>query len=128
MTMGWLADESGLQKCAANYAPLTPLSHLQRAADVFADRTAVVWKSTRLTYAEYHARVSQLASALAETGIAPGDVVATLLPTSRRRPRRISACPPAGRYCVPSTLGWRRPRSPIRLIIPAQSWFWWIQP
>lgn len=78
--MGWLADESGLQKCAANYAPLTPLSHLQRAADVFADRTAVVWKSTRLTYAEYHARVSQLASALAETGIAPGDVVATLLP------------------------------------------------
>lgn len=29
-------------KCAANYAPLTPLSHLQRAADVFADRTAVV--------------------------------------------------------------------------------------
>ncbi len=78
--MGWLADEAGLQKCAANYAPLTPLSHLQRAADVFADRTAVVWKSTRLTYAEYHARVSQLASALAETGIAPGDVVATLLP------------------------------------------------
>lgn len=39
-------------------APDAPLSHLQRAADVFADRTAVVWKSTRLTYAEYHARQS----------------------------------------------------------------------
>ena len=78
--MGWLADETGLQRCAANYAPLTPLSHLRRAADLFADRTAVVWKSTRLSYADYAARVSRLASALAASGIAPGDVVATLLP------------------------------------------------
>ncbi|MFZ5751020.1 MAG: AMP-binding protein [Pseudomonadota bacterium] len=78
--MGWLADETGLEKCAANHAPLTPLSHLARAADVFADRTALVWKSTRLTYAEYAAEVSRLASALALRGIRPGDVVATLLP------------------------------------------------
>ena len=78
--MGWLADETGLEKTAANFAPLTPLSHLRRAADVFAARTAVVWKSTRLSYADYAARVSQLASALAQRGIRPGDVVATLLP------------------------------------------------
>lgn len=78
--MGWLADETGLGKCAANHVALTPLSHLQRAADVFANRTALVWKSTRLSYAEYHARVSRLASALVAHGIQPGDVVATLLP------------------------------------------------
>lgn len=78
--MGWLADESGLGKTRANYAPLTPLSHLRRASDVFAHRTAVVWKSTRLSYADYATRVSQLASALAQRGIQPGDVVATLLP------------------------------------------------
>lgn len=78
--MGWLADETGLEKCAANYVPLTPLSFLKRAADIHADRTAVVWKSTRLTYAQYAARVSRLASALARHGIAPGDVVATLIP------------------------------------------------
>ncbi|OYU39454.1 MAG: acyl-CoA synthetase [Pseudorhodobacter sp. PARRP1] len=78
--MGWLADESGLGKTRANYAPLTPLSHLRRAADVFAHRTALVWKSTRLTYADYAARVSQLAHALTQAGIQPGDVVATLLP------------------------------------------------
>ena len=78
--MGWLQDETGLEKCAANYVPLSPLSHLKRAADVFANRTAVVWKSTRLSYADYGARVSRLASALAARGIRPGDVVATMLP------------------------------------------------
>ena len=78
--MGWLADESGLEKCAANYAALTPLSHLARAADLFAGRTALVWKSTRLSYAEYAAEVSRLASALAARGVRPGEVVATLLP------------------------------------------------
>ncbi|WP_435257957.1 AMP-binding protein [Thioclava sp. FR2] len=78
--MGWLADETGLEKCAANHVPLTPLSHLRRAADIFATKTAIVWKSTRLTYAEYGQRVSCLASALQRRGIQPGDVVATLLP------------------------------------------------
>jgi fatty-acyl-CoA synthase len=78
--MGWLADETGLEKCAANYVPLTPLSHLRRAAEVFAHRTAVVWKGTRLSYADYARRVSRLASALTDAGIAPGDVVATLMP------------------------------------------------
>ena len=78
--MGWMAEETGLDKCEANYVPLTPLSHLQRAASVFADHIAVVYGSHRATYRQYHARVSQLASALTELGIQPGDVVATLLP------------------------------------------------
>lgn len=78
--MGWLADETGLGKCAANYAPLTPLSHLKRAADLFAGREALVQGSTRRTYAEYAARVTKLASALAQAGVRSGDVVATLLP------------------------------------------------
>lgn len=78
--MGWLADETGLEKCAANYTPLTPLSFLRRAADIHADRTAVVWRSTRLSYRQYAEAVSRLASGLARRGIAAGDVVATLLP------------------------------------------------
>jgi len=76
-----MKDESGLEKNAANYVPLTPLSHLRRAARIFPDRLAVVYGDQhRKTYAEYHARVSRLASALAGAGIAPGDVVATILP------------------------------------------------
>ncbi|MEM7521061.1 MAG: AMP-binding protein [Pseudomonadota bacterium] len=78
--MGWMADETGLDKCAANYVPLSPLSHLRRAAHVFADRTAVVYGDHRVTYAEYYGRCTRLASGLAGLGIAPGDVVATLIP------------------------------------------------
>ncbi len=40
--MGWMQDETGLEKNAANYVPLTPLSHLIRAAQHFPDRTAIV--------------------------------------------------------------------------------------
>ncbi len=78
--MGWMPDETGLEKCRANYVPLTPLSHLNRAARVFPNHDAVVYGAIRLTYADYHARVSRLASALVEIGVQPGDVVATLLP------------------------------------------------
>lgn len=78
--MGWMQDETGLDKCAANYVALSPLSHLRRAADVFENRTAVVYGDHRVTYAQYHARCSRLASALVGMGVASGDVVATLLP------------------------------------------------
>jgi fatty-acyl-CoA synthase len=78
--MGWMRDETGLEKRAANYVPLTPLSHLQRAALIFADREAVVYGKTRITYAQYYRRVSRLASALTKVGVQPGDVVATILP------------------------------------------------
>ncbi len=78
--MGWLSDETGLRKCAANYAALTPLTHLHRAADIFAEREAIVYGTTRHSYSDYHRRVSQMASALAGRGVQPGDVVSTLLP------------------------------------------------
>lgn len=80
--MGWMKDETGLEKCAANYVPLSPLSHLRRAADVFAGHTAVIYGDHRVTYAQYHARCSRLASALAGMGVESGDVVATLLPNT----------------------------------------------
>lgn len=78
--MGWMTDESGLARGPANFVPLTPLSHLKRAADVHADRPALAYGDRVWTYAQYHARVSRLADALRGLGVAPGDVVATLLP------------------------------------------------
>ena len=78
--MGWMSNEVGLEKNEANYVPLTPLSHLRRAATVFSDRTAVIYGDHRKTYSEYFQRCTQLASALSKIGIKPGDVVATVLP------------------------------------------------
>ena len=78
--MGWMTDETGLDKNQANYVALTPLSHLRRAAVVFANLPAVSYGAHRKTYAQYYARCSQLASALQQRGVSPGDVVATLIP------------------------------------------------
>ena len=78
--MGWMSDETGLEKTRANHVALTPLSHLARAAEVFPNKQALIYGDMRLTYTDYHARVSQLASALHQRGVKPGDVVATLLP------------------------------------------------
>ncbi len=78
--MGWMSDETGLDKCAANYVPLTPLSHLQRAVTVYPTRTALIYGDHQLDYQTYYERVSRLASALTMVGVSPGDVVATILP------------------------------------------------
>ncbi len=78
--MGWLEDETGLDKGQANFVPLTPLSHLARAVRIWPGREALVYGETRLTYADYAAQVSRQASGLVRLGVQPGDVVATLLP------------------------------------------------
>jgi len=78
--MGWMANEEGLDKQRANYVPLTPLSHLNRALRVYPDRPALAYGTYRANYRQYHARVCQLASALTKLGVQSGDVVATILP------------------------------------------------
>jgi fatty-acyl-CoA synthase len=80
--MGWLKDETGLEKTDANHVALTPLSHLRRAAALFPEKLAIVDRARRFSYGDYHARASRLASALATAGVGPGDVVATLLPNT----------------------------------------------
>ncbi|MEL7279736.1 MAG: AMP-binding protein [Pseudomonadota bacterium] len=78
--MGWMKDETGLDKTSANFVPLTPLSHLRRAAKLFANHEAVVYRGFRKTYAEFYERCTRLASGLVKMGVEPGDVVATILP------------------------------------------------
>ena len=94
--MGWMRDEQGLDKTPANYVPLTPLSHLARAAKVCATQEALVYGDMRLNYTQYHARVSQLASALIQAGVKPGDVVATLLPNVPAQAEAHFGVPAAG--------------------------------
>ncbi|MGO4916712.1 acyl-CoA synthetase [Pseudogemmobacter sp. W21_MBD1_M6] len=68
-----------LDRNPANYQPLTPLTFLDRAAAVFPAYTAIVHGPLRRSYAAFYARSKQLASALAQLGIARGDTVSALL-------------------------------------------------
>jgi fatty-acyl-CoA synthase len=72
--------QQDLDKNPANHAPLTPISFLERAADVYPGRTAVIHGSWRADYAELRRRCRKLASALAARGVRPGDTVAVMLP------------------------------------------------
>jgi fatty-acyl-CoA synthase len=68
-----------LDKKPANYQPLTPLGFLERAADVFPNRTAIVHGGRSTSYRDFHLRAKRLASALAARGIKRGDTVAVML-------------------------------------------------
>ena len=70
----------GLDRNPANYATLTPLDFLSRAANVHPGRTAIVHGARRQTYAETYARCCRLAGALAACGIKRGDTVSLLAP------------------------------------------------
>jgi fatty-acyl-CoA synthase len=74
--------ELDLDRNAANYAPLTPLTFIERAASVYPDRTAVIHGAERYTWKETFTRCRRLASALANRGIGPGDTVAVMLPNT----------------------------------------------
>jgi fatty-acyl-CoA synthase len=71
--------EIDLDKNPANYAPLTPLGFIERAAYVHPRRAAVVHGARRYTWGETYARCRRLASALARRGIGVGDTVAAML-------------------------------------------------
>ena len=70
---------TGLDRCEANFQPLTPLGFLERAASTFPDHTAVIHGELRHTYAAFYARSRQLASALQQLGVQRGDTVSALL-------------------------------------------------
>src|SRR5216110_156058 len=70
--------EQDLERNAANYTPLSPLSLIARAAYVYPRHLAVVHGERRYTWAETYARSRRLASALVREGIGTGDTVALM--------------------------------------------------
>ena len=62
------------------HSNLTPLRFLERSANVFRDKPAVIYGDTRYTYPEMQRRVNRLASALIKAGVKKGDRVAILAP------------------------------------------------
>ena len=72
--------QQNLDRNEANYAPLTPLSFLERTADVFPQRMAWIHGDQRTSYTDFRKRCRQLASALARRGVQPGDTVTVMAP------------------------------------------------
>jgi len=80
---------------------LTPLRFLERSAQVWAERPAVVSGGRTFTYAEHHERIRRLAGALTQLGVGPGDRVATLLPNVIAMLELHYAVPGIGAVLVP---------------------------
>ncbi|HZZ91863.1 MAG TPA: acyl-CoA synthetase [Usitatibacter sp.] len=74
--------DSGLGRNAANHTPLSPLSFLRRAADVHADKAAVIHGERSYTYREFDERCRRFASMLARHGVGRGDTVAVMAPNT----------------------------------------------
>ena len=74
--------DQNLARNEANHAPLTPLTFIERAAEVYPDRLAIVHGALRQTWADTYRRTRQLASALQRAGIGKNDTVAVMLPNT----------------------------------------------
>ena len=67
-----------LAKNPANFTALTPLSFLQRTADIYGEREAIIYGERCYTWRQCHERCLRMASSLTELGIGKGDTVAVL--------------------------------------------------
>ena len=69
-----------LDKNAANYSQLSPLTFIERAASVYPERVAQIYADKRYSWAETYRRCRRFASALQQRGIEADDTVALMLP------------------------------------------------
>jgi len=83
-----------LDKNAANYVALSPVSFVERSAEVFGDLPAVVHGARRYTWAQVRERSARLAAALRALGIGRMDTVSVMLPNT---PEMVEA-----HYAVPA--------------------------
>ncbi len=70
--------EDNLPRTDANHVPLSPVSFLRRARDVYPDLPAVIYGERHYTWRELYERCVRLASALSAQGIGKGDTVSIM--------------------------------------------------
>ena len=83
-----------LDQNPANFVALSPLSFVERTAEVFGDLPAVIHGGRRYDWATLRDRSARLAAALRALGVARGDTVSTMLPNT---PEMVEA-----HYAVPA--------------------------
>lgn len=69
-----------LDKNAANYTPLSPITFIERAASVYPDQLALIYGAKQQTWAQTYARSRRFASALQKHGLQQDETVALMLP------------------------------------------------
>ena len=74
--------EQGLDKNPANFTPITPLLFLERSAQIYPQKIAVIHGKLRQTWSQTYERCRRLASALQKHGVGLGDTVAVMLPNT----------------------------------------------
>ena len=70
--------DTNLDKNKANHVPLTPLTFLKRAKEIYPNYEAIIYEEKNYTWAEVYKRVVKFASALTKIGIKKGDTVSFL--------------------------------------------------
>jgi len=86
--------EQFLDRQPANFVALSPVSFVERSAEVFGDLTAVVHGARRYTWAQTRERSARLAAALRALGVGRGSTVSVMLPNT---PEMVEA-----HYAVPA--------------------------
>lgn len=86
--------DQNLDRNPANFAPLSPVRFVERSAEVFGDRIAIIHGRRRYTWAEVGERTARLASALRALGVRRGMTVSAILANT---PEMIEA-----HYAVPA--------------------------
>ena len=70
--------ETNLNKNDANYVPLTPLTFLKRAYEIYPNYEAVIYEDRKYTWSQVYKRTVKFASALNKIGVSKGDTVSFL--------------------------------------------------
>jgi len=71
-----------LDRNPANFVAMSPVSFVERSAEVFGDLPAVVHGTRRTTWAQLRERSARLAAALRALGVARGSTVSVMLPNT----------------------------------------------
>ncbi len=74
--------DTDLDRCAANYTALSPVSFVERSAEVFGDLPAVIHGARRYSWAQTRERSARLAAALRALGVARNSTVSVMLPNT----------------------------------------------
>jgi acyl-CoA synthetase (AMP-forming)/AMP-acid ligase II len=116
-----------VQRMPANFQPLTPLRFLERSAEVFPEKVAIICGDRRFTYREFADEATRIARALRASGIGQGDRVAYLSPNLAEMLIAHFAVPLAGGVIVamnvrlsPGEVGYISRHSGAKLLVVAE--------